>query len=575
MKLSAVFLAATGAAAVSIDYNSAPPNLSTLANGTLFETWRPRAHVLPPSGKIGDPCMHYTDPKTGTFHVGFLHNGIAGAATNDLTTYRDLLPGGAPSIVPGGQNDPVSVFDGSVMPSGIDEKPTLLYTSVSHLPIHWSIPYTKRSETQSVAVSHDGGHTFTKLDREPVISSPPVDNVTAFRDPYAFQNPQLDAISNSANGTWYVAISGGIHDDGPGMFLYRQSDPDFQHWEFLGQWWHEPSNATWGNGEWAGRWGFNFEVGNIFSLDNDGYNPDGEIFVTLGTEGSTFPIVPQVTSIHDMLWVSGNVSKDGGVTFTPTMAGFLDWGVSAYAAAGNILPASSKVSSKNQVPDRFVSYVWLTGDLYELNKKFPSGQQNWTGTLLLPRELNVQIISNVVDNEFAHETEASWRVSRNDSGTVDLKTMGINIARETKNALLSGSSFPESDRTLSTPGLVPFQQSPKSKYFVLQANISFPSSARNSGLKSGFQILGSENESTNIYYQFFNESVMIDLTDTSAAAKTTDGIFTSNEAGKLRLFDISQKGKQEIETLDLTIVVDNAVLEVYANGRFALSTWAR
>ena len=120
MRLFAVFLAATGAAAASIDYNSAPPNLSTLANGTLFETWRPRAHVLPPSGKIGDPCMYYTDPKTGTFHVGFLHNGIAGATTNDLTTYRDLLPGGAPSIVPGGQNDPVSVFDGSVIPSGID-----------------------------------------------------------------------------------------------------------------------------------------------------------------------------------------------------------------------------------------------------------------------------------------------------------------------------------------------------------------------------------------------------------------------------------------------------------------------
>lgn len=575
MRLSAVFLAATGAAAASIDYNSAPPNLSTLANGTLFETWRPRAHVLPPSGKIGDPCMYYTDPKTGTFHIGFLHHGIAGATTDDLATYRDLLPGGAPSIAPGGQNDPVSVFDSSVIPSGIDEKPTLLYTSVSHLPIHWSIPYTRGSETQSVAVSHDGGHTFTKLEREPVISSLPVNNVTAFRDPYAFQNHQLDAISNSANGTWYVVISGGIRNDGPSMFLYRQSDPDFQHWEFLGQWWHESSNTTWGNGEWAGGWGFNFEAGNIFSLDNDGYNPDGEIFVTLGTEGSTFPVVPQVTSIHDMLWVSGNVSKDGGVTFTPSMAGFFDWGISSYAAAGNILPASSKASSKSHAPNRFISYVWLTGDLYELNKKFPSGQQNWTGTLLLPRELNIQTISNVVDNDLARETEASWRASRNDSGTVDLKTMGINIARETKNALLSGSSFTESDRTLSTPGLVPFQQSPKSKYFVLQANISFPSSARNTGLKTGFQILGSENESTNIYYQFSNESVIIDLTNTSAAAKTTDGIFTSNEAGKLRLFDITQKEKQEIETLDLTIVVDNAVLEVYANGRFALSTWAR
>jgi len=39
-----------------LDYNSAPPNLSTLANNTIFDTWRPKAHVLPPSNHIGDPC---------------------------------------------------------------------------------------------------------------------------------------------------------------------------------------------------------------------------------------------------------------------------------------------------------------------------------------------------------------------------------------------------------------------------------------------------------------------------------------------------------------------------------------
>jgi hypothetical protein len=36
-------------------------------------------------------------------------------------------------------------------------------------------------------------------------------------------------------------------------------------------------------------------------------------------------LIPQVSSIHDMLWVSGNVTNEGSVTFKPTMAGVLDF----------------------------------------------------------------------------------------------------------------------------------------------------------------------------------------------------------------------------------------------------------
>ena len=113
-----------------IDYNQAPPNLSTLANSSLFDTWRPRAHVLPVFGQIGDPCMHYTDPETGLFHVGWLQRGGAGATTDDLVTYTDLNANADPFIVAGGINDHLAVFDGSVIPSGINGLPTLLYTSV-------------------------------------------------------------------------------------------------------------------------------------------------------------------------------------------------------------------------------------------------------------------------------------------------------------------------------------------------------------------------------------------------------------------------------------------------------------
>ena len=165
--------------------------------------------------------------------------------------------------------------------------------------------------------------------------------------------------------------------------------------------------------------------------------------------------------------------------------------------------------------------------------------------------------------------------SDSSAGTVELQTLGISIARETKAALLSGTSFTESDRTLNSSGVVPFKRSPSEKFFVLSAQLSFPASARGSGLKSGFQILSSEHESTTVYYQFSNESIIVDRSNTSAAARTTDGIDSSAEAGKLRLFDVLNDGEQAIETLDLTLVVDNSVLEVYANGRFALSTWVR
>lgn len=561
-----------------LDYNSAPPNLSTLTDTSLAETWRPRAHVLPPYGSIGDPCMIYPDPTTGLFHAGWgVSSGASGATTDDLVTYYDLNADGAPFIVPGGLNDPIAVFDGSVIPSGINGYPTLLYTAVSYLPIQWTIAYTRGSETQALAVSTDGGKNFTKLAQGPAIPAPPFAvNVTGFRDPYVFQNAQLDALLNSTDGTWYVVISGGVHGDGPSQFLYRQHDPEFQYWEELGQWWHEAANSTWGNGDFAGRWGFNFEVGNVFGLDQEGYNGEGSIFTTLGAEWSLDPIVPQVSDFREMLWAAGDVhlSETKDVKFVPNMAGKLDWGTSAYAAAGKVLPSSSQASVKSGAPDRFISYVWLTGNFYA-TESFPAAQ-NWTGSLLLPRELSLGTVDNVVNNELVQET-GSWRITGNGSSTdtVQIETLQQVIAREPLAALMAGNTSTEAGRIISSPGLTTFQKSPGSKFYILTANISFPKSARGSDLKAGFQILASEYESTTIYYQFSNESIIVDRSNSSAAAQTSAGIDSRNEAGRLRLFDLIEDSEETIETLQMTIVVDNAVVEVHANGRFALSTWAR
>lgn len=534
--------------------------------------------MLPPTGQIGDPCMHYIDPKTGLFHVGWLHEGAAGATTDDLVTYHDLNPDGAPFIRSGGLNDPIAVFDGSVIASGIDGFPTLLYTSVSYLPIQWTINHTRGSETQSLAVSRDGGRNFTKLQQGPAIPEPPFAlNVTGWRDPNVFQNSRLDSLLDSEPDTWYTVVSGGVQGEGPVIFFYRQHDPEFQYWEYMGYWLQEQANSTWGDGVWAGRWGFNFEVAQVFSLDEEGYNSEGEMFTTLGAEWSLDPIVPQVSDFREMLWAAGNVtSEDGSVKFTPTMVGKLDWGHSAYAASGKELPSSSKASKKSGAPDRFITYVWLTGDYYGTLENFPTPQQNWTGALLFPRELSVGKIQNVVDNELSRVEEASWRVAKNESGVLELATLKQVISRETLSELTKEKSFVEEGRAINGNGSTVFTQNPKSKFYTLKASISFPKSARNSDTKAGFQILASKYESTTIYYQFSNESVIIDRSNTSAAHQTTSDIDARNEAGKLRLFDIqNDEGDEEIETLDLTIIVDNSIVEVHANDRFAISTWAR
>lgn len=558
----------------NIDYNSAPPNLSTFANSSLFETWRPKAHVLPAYGQIGDPCMHYTDPNTGLFHVGYLHLGASGATTGDLVTYKDLNPNSEPFIRAGGINDAIAVFDGSVIERGINNTPTLLYTSVNYLPIQWTIKYTQGSETQSLAVARDGGRNFTKLTHGPVIPSPPFAvNVTGFRDPFVFQNPQFDGLLGKNNGTWYTIISGGVHESGPSMFLYANYETEsnnFQTWEYLGQWWHEAANTTWTEAGWAGRWGFNFEVGNFLTLDEHGSNPNGELFLTLGAEWSYEPIVPQVSDNREMLWAAGkNSIVNGRLTFEPTMAGRLDAGRSAYAAAGKHISATSQASRASGAPDRFITYLWLTGDFYG-TLEFPKLQQNWTGSLLLPRELSVGYL-NVIDNALSRE-KGSWRIEReHDNSTLTLATLHQKIAREPLAAFKANAAHlitqPGGQKSENTP----FDLSPSSMHFILSTSIKFPS--RSDDLKAGFSILSGSHERTLIYYQFSNSSLIIERSNSSAAASTTSGINIENESGKFRLFDLPNANGTNIETLNLTIVVDGGVIEVHVNDRFALSTW--
>ncbi|KAF9265775.1 Arabinanase/levansucrase/invertase [Marasmius fiardii PR-910] len=583
-----LFSTCTDTRAQVIDNNSPPPNISTLPEGSLFATWRPKAHVLPPSGHIGDPTGHYVDPETGLFHVGYLHTtfteekypgGAAAATTADFVTYKDIDTPDPRFIKPGGINDPLAVFDGTVIAPGYQGKPTFIYTAVSFLPISWTRQYIPGSESQAMAVSYDGGKNFTKLERGPVIPAAPFGlNVTGWRDPFAFQDPKLDLLLDSKNDAWYILISGGEHDVGPTQFLYRQYDSDFLQWEYLGRLWQESANTTWGDGTWAGRWGFNFEVANVFRIGSEGADLNGEFFGLVCTEGGKYG----VQGGRAQLWAAGDLSPPTNetVSFNVNMAGVFDWGASAYAAAGKLVPATSAASQSSGAPDRYIAWIWLTGNFFE-TVNFPARTQGWDSSLLTPRELYMETIHNVVDNNAVRET-GSWRILNNESksGVVDIVTLGIKPVREAITAYVKQASktFTEPDRTFASTdsNIVPFSQAlPESRHYVLSASISFPPEARNSAnLCAGFKILSSEHESTGIYYQFSNESFVVDRSNSTAVAHTTDGIDTRNEAGKFRLWDIQNPsdGSVKMETLDLQIIVDNSIVEIFANNRFTLST---
>lgn len=207
-----------------------------------------------------------------------------------------------------------------------------------------------------------------------------------------------------------------------------------------------------------------------------------------------------------MLWINGNVSttENGTVKFEPTMAGVLDWGIQAYAAAGKLLPASSKASQNSGTTvDRYLSYLWLTNDDYGQNN-FPKAQQGWDGTLLTARELSKGTISNVVDNSLIDE-KASWLIAaRNESaGTVELTTLRQKIVREAYSAFTDNATEVHHQPARSVKSNSDFDFTPSSKFFVMRASIEFPTSARgnDSDVKAGFRILESDVESTSIYYR--------------------------------------------------------------------------
>ena len=167
---------------------------------TNRERFRPAYHHTPLYGWMNDPNgMFYKD---GVWHLYYQYNPY-GSQWENMTwghsTSRDLIHWEAQplAIEPDWLG---SIFSGSCVTNG--DEVVAMYTSAGH------------HQTQSIAVSKDGGRTFTKYAGNPVLTT---SDVADFRDPRPFWNEDIKA--------WNLILAAGQE-----MRIY--SSKDLKDWKY-------------------------------------------------------------------------------------------------------------------------------------------------------------------------------------------------------------------------------------------------------------------------------------------------------------------------------------------------------
>lgn len=153
-----------------------------------FSRFRPIFHFSPPKNWVNDPNgLVYHQ---GTYHLFYQYNPYsskwghmtwAHATSKDFINWENL-----PIAIPENEQDSMMIFSGSVVVDtenssgfGTKENPPLvaIYTAFNH-----SKDTLKSGQSQHLAYSNDGGTTWTKYEKNPIIDLKKKD----FRDPNVF-----------------------------------------------------------------------------------------------------------------------------------------------------------------------------------------------------------------------------------------------------------------------------------------------------------------------------------------------------------------------------------------------------
>ncbi|KAF2660606.1 glycoside hydrolase family 32 protein [Lophiostoma macrostomum CBS 122681] len=565
------FLAVLLASLAGTNAQGLPDNLDaatvqTLGNNSLFTRWRPTSHFSAPAGWMNDPCGMMYDPTRDVYHlmyqwhpyhVNWGNISWGHATSKDLITWTDV--GGwegnnAEAIVTGpvGGYDGLGIFSGTAQPvnltGGQDGTLTAFFTSVSYLPTNWQIYYHPGTETQSLATSTDGGQTWQKYAGNPIISGPPEEwNITGWRDPFFEAWPEMDKILGQTEPHYYAVFGSGIKEVGPRIPFYSAPASNLTEWTFLGALWEPADNTTLGSLLETGTYGFNFEVSNFFSLEDE----DGDIhyYVSMGTEGGNLTWHPRA---QWGLWNEGIATRreNGSAQFLPVAGGAID--------SGLLYAVTSFNDTKN---NRRVQWGWATEDMND----FAITQQGFQGAFALPRELYVKKTTGLVNADGQLTTLGNNRLVEHGDGTFTAYTLGARPLPELVEALREGAAC----ANISTAGSYSASASIGSGHSSMEIKVTF----RNFTGAAGLTIAASPGgeEYTTIYFEPSNFTINVDRAHSSTIYQFAN--YTMLGYYYPYIYAASDKNSEPVtEDVEMHIYLDGSLLEVLVNDRFWLTT---
>ena len=546
-----------------------------------YSRWRPSFHLQPISGWINDPCAPGFDPKTGLYHVSFQWNPNGpdwgdicwGSATSpDMVNWTVLHE---PTLLPDTDYDDKGVFTGCFI-NGRDAALTYAYTSVSALPIHHTLLHPKGCESLSVAKSFDDGKTWQKVAANPVLPSEPEHlDVTGWRDPYVSSWPSMAKVLGlDESNALFGIISGGIRDVTPTTFLYTVDAGDLTRWTYISPLVDFGLNMR--PSRWSGDLGRNWEVTNFLTLSDEIDPTITREFLVMGTEGWIEDEVPSESQIlsrpsRGQLWMSGDLERkeaQGGVAanMSYNFGGHLDYGC-LYAANSFVDPQSKRPVVWGWIPEDD-----LCDDLRHA--------QGWSGMLSMPRELRMQTLHHVIGTCGSRLKDiTSIEVFEDHFGSNTVRTLASEPLRSLVQSLRAGPHARHSriegirlgamlEACALPPGALTTSK------WELQCSVKVSRDCRRAGLR----MLHSEDcsQSTTLAFEPLNETFTIDRPSFASlsSADSSDLINRKSEQAPHTLFVTRDpaSGAEEMETLDISAWRDGSVLEVFVNGRTAIST---
>ncbi|RPB20153.1 Arabinanase/levansucrase/invertase [Terfezia boudieri ATCC MYA-4762] len=562
-------------------------NLESLGNNTLFEKWRPRYHFAAPAGWMNDPCGAMYDPTRDEYHLMYQwypnhvmwgNMSWGHAVSKDLITWTDIhgwKDGSSQALVGnlnGAPYDKLGIFSGTAQPVNLkgEQDGTLLmfYTAISALPTNWKLPYIPGTEKQAFATSKDGGKSWQRYEKNPVIPAPPAGwNITGWRDPFFKPFPELDTLLNLKEPHFYLVLGSGIKNVGPRMPLYSAPCSDLTQWTFIGALWEPGMNETFATDgvEISGSQGFNFEVVGFYTLPGE-VNGTERYFTNFGAEGGS-------VEGHDRwsLWNEGKVTatENGAVLYEPIAAGVSD--------CGNLYAMTSFLDKKHN--DRRVQWGWSQD---ELNGNLPLSRAiGYNGALGLPRELFVKTIHGVVDTEDKYLSKKGPFIvlvneskERHRKNTLTASTKGFRplpeVVRILRKTAIGAYTFSYGERKSGVAEMLKDEYGNviQSDRFSLSTTISRVGKAVS---ELGFVVRASPDgeEQTKIIYHPQKHRIEVHREQSSQlVAKKILG--STTVWGHFRPLILARTNEEE--DINVEIFVDGSLIEIFVNDRFAATT---